>query len=247
MSAVLGARPEGTASKAEAAEAVQRMFDEIAPQYDRANHVLSMGMDRVWWNRTARRFDPILKRPEARVLDLCCGTGDMTAALLAQRPANAAPILAIDFSHEMIERGRLKMAGKPVEFVEADALNLPIESGSLDLVVSAFGFRNLADYDAGLREIRRALRPGGQIGILDFSMPSEPIGTAYRLYFRHILPRIGGLISGSTSSYEYLPASVERFPSPVDFQGMMRTAGFTSTGWRPYLFGIAGLWSATAS
>jgi demethylmenaquinone methyltransferase/2-methoxy-6-polyprenyl-1,4-benzoquinol methylase len=247
MSAVLGARPEGTASKAEAAEAVQRMFDEIAPQYDRANHVLSMGMDRVWWNRTARRFDPILKRPEARVLDLCCGTGDMTAALLAHRPTNAAPILAIDFSHEMIERGRRKMAGKPVEFVEADALNLPIESGSLDLVVSAFGFRNLADYDAGLREIRRVLRPGGQIGILDFSMPPEPIGTAYRLYFRHILPRIGGLISGSTSSYEYLPASVERFPSPVDFQGMMRTAGFTTTEWRPYLFGIAGLWSATAS
>jgi demethylmenaquinone methyltransferase / 2-methoxy-6-polyprenyl-1,4-benzoquinol methylase len=247
MSTILGARPEGTATNDEASVAVQRMFDEIAPQYDRANHVLSMGFDRVWWNSTARYFDPILKRPEANVLDLCCGTGDMTAALLARRPANAAPILAIDFSHEMIERGRVKMAGKPVEFVEADALNMPIEDASLDLVVSAFGFRNLADYDAGLREIRRVLKPGGQIGILDFSMPPEPIGTAYRLYFRHILPRIGGLISGSTSSYEYLPASVERFPTPLDFQGMMQTAGFTAAGWRPYLFGIAGLWSATAS
>ena len=249
----LGARPEGTATDVEAAVAVQRMFDEIAPQYDRANHVLSMGFDRVWWNSTAKYFDPILKRPEARILDLCCGTADMTAALLARRPANAAPILAIDFSHEMIERGRHKLAGKPVEFVEADALNMPIEDGTLDLVVSAFGFRNLADYNAGLREIRRVLRPGGaegqsggQIGILDFSMPPEPIGAAYRLYFRHVLPRIGGLISGSTSSYEYVPASVERFPTPLDFQGVMRDAGFTATGWRPYLFGIAGLWSATA-
>jgi demethylmenaquinone methyltransferase/2-methoxy-6-polyprenyl-1,4-benzoquinol methylase len=246
MSTALGARPEGTATNDEASVAVQRMFDEIAPQYDRANHVLSMGFDRIWWNSTAKYFDPILKRSEANVLDLCCGTGDMTAALLARRPANAAPILAVDFSHEMIERGRTKMSGKPVEFVEADALNLPIEDASLDLVASAFGFRNLADYNAGLHEIRRVLKPGGRIGILDFSMPSEPIGTAYRLYFRHILPRIGGMISGSTSSYEYLPASVERFPTPLDFQRMMQTAGFTATGWRPYLFGIAGLWSATA-
>jgi demethylmenaquinone methyltransferase/2-methoxy-6-polyprenyl-1,4-benzoquinol methylase len=242
-----GARPEGTASNAEAADAVQRMFDEIAPQYDRANHILSMGMDRVWWNSTARHFDAVLKRPEARVLDLCCGTADMTSALLARRTANAEPILAVDFSHEMIERGRRKMAGKPVEFIEADALHLPVEDASLDLVVSAFGFRNLADYNAGLREIRRVLRPGGQIGILDFSMPPQPLATAYRLYFRHVLPRIGGLISGSTSSYEYLPASVERFPAPPAFLGMMRDASFTQQLWQPYFFGIAGLWSATAS
>jgi demethylmenaquinone methyltransferase/2-methoxy-6-polyprenyl-1,4-benzoquinol methylase len=247
MSTTLGARPEGTATNDEASVAVQRMFDEIAPQYDRANHVLSMGFDRIWWNSTAKYFDAILKRPEASVLDLCCGTADMTAALLARRPANAAPVLAIDFSHEMIERGRTKLAGKPVEFVEADALNMPIEDASLDLVVSAFGFRNLADYDAGLREIRRVLKPGGQIGILDFSMPREPIGTAYRLYFRHILPRIGGMISGSTSSYEYLPASVERFPAPPAFLAMMQDAAFTQPKWQPYLFGIAGLWSATAS
>ncbi len=238
------------------------MFDEIAPQYDRANHILSMGMDRVWWNSTARHFDSILKRPEARVLDLCCGTADMTAALLARRShvseakhgapvfvaaSTTEPILAVDFSHEMIERGRRKMAGKSVEFIEADALHLPMEDASLDLVVSAFGFRNLADYNAGLREIRRVLRPGGQIGILDFSMPPQPLATAYRLYFRHVLPRIGGLISGSTSSYEYLPASVERFPAPPVFLGMMQDASFTQQLWQPYFFGIAGLWSATAS
>ena len=244
--AATGARPQGATTDAEAAEAVQRMFDEIAPQYDRANHILSMGMDRVWWNRAARRFDNTLKRPEAAVLDLCCGTADMTAALLVRRPANAAPIFAVDFSHEMIERGRRKMAGKPVEFVEADALNLPIEDGSLDLVVSAFGFRNLADYTAGLREIRRVLRPGGQIGILDFSMPKAPLDDLYRLYFRHVLPRIGGLISGSTSSYAYLPASVERFPKPQQFCDMLREAGFAEALWQPYLFGIAGLWSGRA-
>lgn len=241
-----GARPEGATTDEEAAIAVQKMFDEIAPQYDRANHILSMGMDRVWWNSTARYFDTTLKQPQSRVLDLCCGTADMTAALLARRPANAAPILAVDFSHEMIERGRIKMQGKPVEFVEADALNLPIEDASLDLVVSAFGFRNLADYNAGLREIRRVLKPGGRIGILDFSMPPAPLKQMYRLYFRHVLPRIGGMISGSQGSYAYLPASVERFPAPKDFLRMMEAASFNQTRWQPYLFGIAGLWSATA-
>lgn len=241
-----GARPEGATTDEEAAIAVQKMFDEIAPQYDRANHILSMGMDRVWWNSTARFFDATLKKPQSRVLDLCCGTADMTAALLARRPANAKSILAVDFSHEMIERGRIKMQGKPVEFIEADALNLPIEDASLDLVVSAFGFRNLADYNAGLREIRRVLKPGGRIGILDFSMPPAPLKQMYRLYFRHVLPRIGGMISGSQDSYAYLPASVERFPAPKDFLRMMEAASFHETRWQPYLFGIAGLWSATA-
>ena len=136
-------------------------------------------------------------------MDLCCGTADMTAALLTRRThlsearreapgtvTEPQPILAVDFSHEMIERGRAKMRGKAVEFIEADALNLPIPNASLDLVVSAFGFRNLADYAAGLAEIRRVLKPGGEIGILDFSMPPAPLDSAYRLYFKHVLPRI---------------------------------------------------------
>lgn len=241
-----GARPQGTGTEAEAAAAVQRMFDEIAPRYDRLNHILSLGMDHVWWKRTAHRFDAILKRPGARVLDLCCGTADMTAALLARRPAGAQPLLAIDFSHEMIERGRVKLAGKPVEFIEADALALPLSDASQDLVVSAFGFRNLADYTAGLREIRRVLKPGGEIGILDFSEPPGLLGSAYRLYFRHVLPRIGGMLSGSDASYAYLPASVERFPAPQVFCSMMRDAGFDQAAWKPYLFGVAGLWSGRA-
>ena len=239
-----GARPTGTETEAEAAQAVQRMFDEIAPRYDRLNHILSFGMDHVWWNRAARQFDAVLKRSEASVLDLCCGTADMTAALLARRPAGATePMTAIDFSHEMIERGRTKLAGKPVNFIEADALHMPLADASQDLVVSAFGFRNLADYAAGLREIHRVLKPGGSIGILDFSEPPGLLGSAYRVYFRHVLPRIGGLISGSGSSYAYLPASVERFPAPDVFCGMMQDAGFNQAHWQPYLFGVAGLWS----
>ena len=243
-----GARPQGTATEAEAAQAVQRMFDEIAPRYDRLNHILSFGMDHVWWNRAARRFDTVLQRPEASVLDLCCGTADMTAALLGRRPGGASePMTAIDFSHEMIERGRAKLAGKPVIFIEADALHMPLAGASQDLVVSAFGFRNLGDYTAGLREIRRVLKPGGAIGILDFSEPPGLLGSAYRVYFRHVLPRIGGLISGSGASYAYLPASVERFPAPDVFCGMMRHAGFTQETWQPYLFGVAGLWSGRAA
>ena len=181
------------------------------------------------------------------MLDLCCGTADMTAALLACRPASAAPLTAVDFSHEMIERGRVKLAGKPVHFIEADALALPFADASRDLVVSAFGFRNLADYHAGLCEIRRVLAPGGSIGILDFSEPPGLLGSAYRLYFRHVLPRIGGIVSGSGSSYRYLPASVERFPAPGRFCDMMHDAGFAEARWQPYLFGVAGLWSAVAA
>ena len=147
----------------------------------------------------------------------------------------------------MIERGRRKLAGKPVRFIEADALALPFADSSQDLVFSAFGFRNLADYDAGLREIRRVLRPGGRLGILDFSTPPGLLGTAYQLYFQHVLPRIGGIVSGSGASYRYLPRSVERFPPPEQMCAKMTAAGFGDPRWQPYLFGVAGLWSGTAA
>lgn len=243
----VGATPEGAKDRDSAAAAVQQMFDEIAPRYDLLNHVLSAGVDSIWWRRTAESFDEILKRPEACVLDLCCGTGDMTAALLERRPANAAPVTGVDFSHNMIERGRAKLVGRNAVFIEADALNLPLADASQDLVVSAFGFRNLADYAAGLREIRRVLRPEGQIGILDFGEPDGLLGRAYRLYFRRVLPRIGSLISGSSGAYGYLPQSVERFPKPDAMCAMMREAGFADAVWTPYLFGVAGLFRGRAS
>jgi len=127
-----------------------------------------------------------------------------------------------------------------VKWIEADALQLPFSDQSFDLITSAFGFRNLADYDAGFREIWRVLKPGAEFGILEFSEPKGILGKLYRLYFKQILPRIGGLVSG-TSAYQYLPASVERFPSPAELISRMRAAGFREVRWTPYTFGVAGL------
>ncbi len=218
------------------------MFDRIAPRYDLLNHVLSCNVDRTWWWRTARRFRHILARPEAKVLDICCGTGDMTMALLRRRPADAEPAIAADFSQEMLARARKKLAGRAVTIAEADALRLPMADGSLDLITTAFGFRNLANYEAGLREFFRVLALGGELGILDFSEPGGLMGRVFGFYFRHLLPSIGSWISRDSGAYGYLPDSVERFPRPPAMLELMRGAGFVDVSWTPYSFGIAGLW-----
>ena len=218
------------------------MFSSIAPRYDLLNHLLSFNVDRLWWRRTARAFAAPLARADARVLDLCCGTGDMTFALLRQAGQARPLIVGADFSHPMLRRALRKSAGTRLRWIEADALRLPLPDASLDLVTAAFGFRNLADYDAGLREIVRVLRPGGEAGILDFGEPSGPVGVLYRFYFRRILPKIGTVISGVKGPYQYLPASVERFPAPQEMQEGMRRAGFREATWTPYTFGIAGLY-----
>ncbi len=248
----VGAAPAGAESRDAAAHAVREMFTSIAPRYDLLNHVLSFNIDRLWWWRTARRFDSILKRPGARVLDLCCGTGDMTFALRRRATSVDAEILGADFSHAMLQRAAVKAnergAGKQpgpgpsLRWIEADALRLPFPAEHFDLVTSAFGFRNLADYDAGLREIARVLRPGGECGILDFGEPSGLMGKIYRVYFKKVLPKIGTLISGVRGPYAYLPASVERFPAPEEMIERMRKAGFIRASWTPYTFGIAGLY-----
>ncbi|HXP16502.1 MAG TPA: bifunctional demethylmenaquinone methyltransferase/2-methoxy-6-polyprenyl-1,4-benzoquinol methylase UbiE [Terriglobales bacterium] len=241
-SAVVGAAPEGPGDPQSAANAVREMFTSIAPRYDLLNHVLSFNVDRLWWRRTARSFAHILSRPEARALDLCCGTGDMAFALL-RRARNSAPaILGADFSHAMLQRARQKSAATALRWVEADALRLPFPGQHFDLVVSAFGFRNLANYDAGLGEIMRVLRPGGECGILDFGEPQGAIGAVYRIYFKHVLPAIGTLISGVKGPYTYLPASVARFPTPHEMLDRMRDAGLREASWTPYTFGIAGLY-----
>ncbi|MGD0369831.1 MAG: ubiquinone/menaquinone biosynthesis methyltransferase [Acidobacteriaceae bacterium] len=237
-----GSRPAGASDEASSAQAVRAMFDRIAPRYDLLNHVLSCNVDRTWWWRTARRFRHILERPEARVLDICCGTGDMTMALLRRRPANAEPVIAADFSQQMLARARRKLAGRRVEVVEADALQLPMADGSLDLITTAFGFRNLANYQAGLVEFFRVLAPGGELGILDFSEPRGMVGKVFRFYFRRVLPVIGLRISGDAVAYGYLPSSVEKFPLPPAVLDLMRRAGFVGVSWTPYSFGIAGLW-----
>ena len=219
------------------------MFTSIAPRYDLLNHLLSFNIDRLWWRRTARSFASILSRPDARVLDLCCGTGDMAFAL--RRHAKTPNILGADFSHAMLQRASEKSAGTSLRWIEADALRVPFPDATFDLVTSAFGFRNLADYDAGLREILRVLRPGGQCGILDFSEPGGVTGRLYRLYFKHVLPAVGTLISGVRGPYGYLPASVERFPEPEEMLQRMRGAGFREASWTAYTFGIAGLYRGT--
>lgn len=218
------------------------MFDNIAPRYDLLNHILSCNVDRIWWWRTARCFREILMRPESRVLDICCGTGDMTRALLRYRPAEAEPMTAGDFSPAMLQLAARKLPKDRVRVIEADALHLPIENASLDLITTAFGFRNLANYRDGLVEFFRVLAPEGEIGILDFSEPGGVVGRAYAFYFRRILPRIGAFISGECSAYAYLPESVARFPSPPEMLRMMGEVGFSDVSWTPYSFGIAGLW-----
>jgi demethylmenaquinone methyltransferase/2-methoxy-6-polyprenyl-1,4-benzoquinol methylase len=237
-----GSRPAGAKDEAESAAAVRAMFDTIAPKYDLLNHVLSCNVDRLWWWRTARRFRQVLARPEAQVLDLCCGTGDMTLALLRRRPTDGEPVTAADFSPGMLSRARVKLAGKNARVIEADALRLPMGDASLDLITTAFGFRNLANYDTGLREFFRVLAPGGGVGILDFSEPGGVVGKLYAFYFRRVLPAIGARLSGAGGAYAYLPESVGNFPAPPVMLEMMRTAGFVDVSWTPYSFGIAGLW-----
>ena len=252
-STVIGAAPEGAGDPRSAARAVREMFTSIAPRYDLLNHVLSCNVDRLWWRRTARSFSHIFAQPACRILDLCCGTGDMTFALRKQACSkegkSATQILGADFSHAMLQRALAKShsqnatsAGIALRWIEADALSLPFPDEHFSLVTSAFGFRNLADYDAGLREIVRVLKPGGECGILDFGEPKGLMGRFYRVYFRRVLPRVGTLISGVRGPYAYLPNSVERFPEPEEMLDRMRRAGFRETKWTPYTFGIAGLY-----
>jgi demethylmenaquinone methyltransferase/2-methoxy-6-polyprenyl-1,4-benzoquinol methylase len=244
--AVRGTTPAGTSDERSAAQAVRQMFDEIAPRYDFLNHVLSMNIDRLWWRRTARSFSHILSRSDARVLDLCAGTGDMSVAMraVASRQKSGATILALDFSHQMLQHGLSKFSAKKIQPVEADALHLPLSDNSVDLVVSSFGFRNLANYDVGLHEIFRVLKPQGEVGILDFSEPGGMLGKLYGFYFRKVLPRVGTMISGVRGPYEYLPASVHKFLPPQEMLKCMESAGFKDASWTPYTFAIAGLYRA---
>lgn len=246
--AVVGAKPQGATDQEAAARAVREMFTSIAPRYDLLNHVLSFNVDRLWWRRTARTFRHILARPNARVLDLCCGTGDMAFAMSRRAGKSCPQILGADFSHAMLQRAAAKsaaVAGSTPAWIEADALRLPFPDTQFDLVTSAFGFRNLANYDAGLREIVRVLRPGGECGILDFGEPRGALGALYGFYFKTILPRVGTFISGVRGPYAYLPASVGRFPDPQEMLARMKTAGFAEATWKPYTFGIAGLYHGT--
>ncbi len=245
-SGVPGTRPEGIQDEREAAAHVREMFGRIAPRYDLLNHLLSLDIDKVWRRRVAKRFSAILHNPSARVLDLCCGTGDLALAF-RKEAAVGAEIVGSDFVPEMLVRARTKAAasGAGISFVEADALALPFGDASFDLVACSFGFRNLANYKRGLLEIFRVLKPGGVAAILEFGEPPGKIsGSLYRFYFRRVLPRLGGLISGNGAAYTYLPNSVARFPSPEVLQAQFERAGYVDVSFVRWTGGIVTLHSA---
>jgi demethylmenaquinone methyltransferase/2-methoxy-6-polyprenyl-1,4-benzoquinol methylase len=220
---------------------VRDMFGRIAPQYDLLNHLLSMNIDRYWRGRTVARVAHVLARPRARVLDVCSGTGDLMLALEAR---DGARVYGSDFCHPM-----LVAAGRKVEqrrsratLFEADALRLPVADASLDLVTTAFGFRNLTNYRHGLEELLRVLKPGGVAAILEFSTPpNRVLASLYGFYSRSILPVIGGLISGSKDAYKYLPESVRKFPGAADLAGQMSAAGFANVRFERMTAGIVAL------
>jgi len=216
---------------------VQRMFSEIAPRYDLLNHVLSLGIDRTW-RRAALACLAWECRPDGTYLDLCAGTLDVGAALARERGFHGH-VVGADFAEPMLRAGMSKAPRDRVAPVVADALALPLADASCDGAVVAFGIRNVSDLDASLVEARRVLARGGRFVILEFSTPRVRIVRAvYLAYFRHVLPRIGALVSGHATAYRYLPESVRHFPEAEALAGRMSAAGFARVSWRPLTLGI---------
>ncbi|HEX7117155.1 MAG TPA: class I SAM-dependent methyltransferase [Longimicrobiales bacterium] len=224
----------------EKAAAVRRMFGAIAPRYDLLNHLLSLNIDKRWRRRAV---DLLLGggAPRGRYLDACAGTLDL-ALELASRTGFEGRVVASDFTLPMLERGRPKIDGRAVAPACADALCLPFPDAAFDGATVGFGVRNLADLDAGLRELARVLKPGARLVILEFTTPTyRPIRALYLFYFLKVLPWIGRLVSRHGSAYAYLPASVLQFPPPGELSARMRTAGFTDVQWRTLTAGIVAI------
>jgi demethylmenaquinone methyltransferase/2-methoxy-6-polyprenyl-1,4-benzoquinol methylase len=241
-----GKKPFGSASAPSypdashrTAGAVRKMFSAVAPRYDFLNHFLSLGRDIAWRKATTQAVQRVLKRPGSRVVDLCCGTGDLAFELERN---SAGKVFATDFCHPMLALARQKDAGRAILFLEADTLALPFPDASFDAASIAFGFRNLSNYEAGLREIRRVLKPQGVLAILEFSEVRWPIfGPLFRMYFRYVLPKIGSCISGVQGPYQYLPDSVARFPNQESLSALLRTEGFRNVRYINFTGGVAAL------
>jgi len=240
--ATAAGEPGGVATKVDkSGDRVRGMFAEIAPRYDLANRTLSGGIDVLWRRFTVRKAPP----PAAgAMLDLCTGTGDLTIAY-AVKAGPAVRVVGADFCQPMLDHAVVKSRrrGLPVEWVEADAMALPFPAASFDLVTVAFGLRNIADTRQGLAEMARVTRPGGRLGILEFSLPTNPVVRAsYLWYFRNVLPRLGnGLASNGSDAYRYLNESVEEFPSGERLASLVREAGYENVEMHPLTFGIATL------
>jgi demethylmenaquinone methyltransferase/2-methoxy-6-polyprenyl-1,4-benzoquinol methylase len=219
-----------------APDAVRTMFDRIAPVYDSMNHAMTVGLDRRWRRETARAA----VSPGDRVLDACCGTGDLAVACLNE----GGKVTGLDFSERMLERARAK--SDQVAWVQGDALGLPFEDGSFDSATVGFGVRNLDDLERGLAELRRVLRPGGRLAILEITQPRGLLRPFYKLWFDGLVPLAGKLLPGG-SAYTYLPASVRRFPAAKEFAQMIQASGFEQVRYRPFAGGIVALHTGVAA
>ena len=260
-SSALTGQPEAAAKVDKSGDRIQKMFGEISGRYDFLNHFLSGGVDYYWRWRTVRKIRPAGDSP---ILDVCTGTGDLALAYWKKARGQSA-VVGTDFTPEMLVIARQKSAKLGIvasdissestvsksrrqatlTFIEADTLQLPLESDVFQIVSVAFGLRNVSDTVAGLKEMTRVCKPGGQVAVLEFSMPRNRIfGAAYRWYFRNILPRIGQLLArNSEAAYKYLPQSVSQFPQDEELAGLMREAGLTDITWTPLTFGIATLYA----
>jgi demethylmenaquinone methyltransferase / 2-methoxy-6-polyprenyl-1,4-benzoquinol methylase len=236
-----------TATESEHARRVREMFAGIANRYDLLNHLLSGNTDKRWRRLVAKRLHEVLSTEGARALDVACGTGDLSLALASK---TGARVVGTDFCRPMLEIAAQKAKTNVTEipFVEGDALRLPFGDGSFDAVTIAFGLRNLASVETGLKELWRVLKPGGQAAILEFSRPVVPgFRALFQFYFMRVLPAIGGMISGSRGAYEYLPDSVSRFPDQKRLAALMREAGFEQVEYKNLTGGIAALHLGTRS
>ncbi len=236
---------EINAKEAAHARAVRNMFAGIASRYDLLNHLLSLNIDKKWRKAVSTELSLILNTPDAVVLDAACGTGDLSLELNSHAKAR---VIGSDFCRPMLELAQTKSANEPhaIPYVEADALELPFDDDQFDAVTIAFGLRNLANVTNGLSELHRVLKKGGQLAVLEFSAPIVPgFGALFNFYFSHVLPRIGGAVSGSRDAYEYLPGSVAKFPGQKALAAMMEETGFRDVKYRNLTGGIAALHSGT--
>ena len=216
-------------------EGVRSMFDRIAPVYDAMNRLMTAGLDQKWRRATVEA----VVRPGDKVLDSCCGTGDLAVAVAAA----GGKVTGVDFSKPMLERARRK--APKIDWIEGDALALPFEDGSFDAATVGFGVRNLSDLGAGLRELRRVLRPSGRVAILEITRPQGLLAPFYRFWFDGVIPVAGKVLPGG-SAYAYLPASVKRFPDPHGLAKLLDEAGFDDIRWRLFAGGIVALHTGVA-
>jgi demethylmenaquinone methyltransferase/2-methoxy-6-polyprenyl-1,4-benzoquinol methylase len=236
-----GTTPPGTANEAQAANWVRQMFSQVAPRYDLLNHLLSFNIDKGWRKRLLSRTQPIWSNRDAMILDLCCGTGDV---LLELQGRTARSVLGADFCHPMLVEANRKIDAKRFSsrLFEGDALQLPLREESVDLVTISFGFRNLANYENGLTELLRILKPGGMLAILEFSHPKGAfLKASYGIYSSVVLPALGAAISGSREAYTYLPESIRKFPTATRLAEMMSDVGFEKISFELLTGGIAAL------